>query len=300
MKTLLLFSLLFLSEFAFTQNASLLLETAYKEKSGKKLTDFFDIWQKETSVVSENELSKQNDTLKQAYKVFTAFYNPSEIGKLGGSEWGNDIYKAVSYLIAQDKIKIYFKDKIFYTEQEIDDYVVTEIKRAIKNDSTRQHFLERKDDKLSKIVLENFSPMNGFSDDIDERLVDSIKDFRPNLTCKNKVVLYLTPKYDTILNAFLGNTFLPLGSGSIMTPARATIESEKRKIFLEKKIKIWYGHWGGYWQLLSYPQVYSIAFDREMKYAKVNFRMVYEGGEAILKNSNTKWIILSAKRTWIE
>ena len=85
-----------------------------------------------------------------------------------------------------------------------------------------------------------------------------------------------------------------------MNIARSTGKSENRKKFLENYIKIWYGHWGGYWQLYSYPTASSIIFDKDMKYARIYFRMVYEGGEAILKNENNKWILISAKRTWIE
>ncbi len=85
-----------------------------------------------------------------------------------------------------------------------------------------------------------------------------------------------------------------------MNPARSSGESEKRKAFLENDIKIWYGHWGSYWQLDSYPVVYSITFDKRMLYARVDFRMVYEGGEAVLKKKNGQWVLVTSKRTWIE
>lgn len=122
----------------------------------------------------------------------------------------------------------------------------------------------------------------------------------PAVESTDKKPLYLNSKYNEILNAFLGNKHLPLGAGGIMNPARSKGQSAKRKMFLEKFIKIWYGHWGGYWQLISYPEANSITFDKEMKYARIDFRMVYEGGEAILKRENGIWKLISAKRTWIE
>ena len=65
-------------------------------------------------------------------------------------------------------------------------------------------------------------------------------------------------------------------------------------------MKIFHGHWGGYWQFLSYPQVYSITFDNDMKFARVDFRLVYQGGEAFLKNEEGVWTLMSSKLTWIE
>jgi hypothetical protein len=85
-----------------------------------------------------------------------------------------------------------------------------------------------------------------------------------------------------------------------MKPARSKGESAKRQRFLEERIKIWYGHWGGYWQLISYPEAYMITLDPELTYARVSFRLVYEGGYAIFKRVDTHWVLVTAKRTWIE
>jgi hypothetical protein len=125
-------------------------------------------------------------------------------------------------------------------------------------------------------------------------------DFRPQVKVPGKQAIYLTAARAETLRAFLGDKHLPLGAGGIMHPARSRGESEKRKTFLGKAIKIWYGHWGGYWQLDSYPVASSITFDKSMGYARVSFRMVYEGGEAILKKTGGQWVLLSSKRTWIE
>ena len=129
---------------------------------------------------------------------------------------------------------------------------------------------------------------------------DSIVHFRPEVGFASPKTVILTEYYDTLLNAFLGNTHLPLGAGNIMAPARSKGESADREAFLGRVVKIWYGHWGGYWQLHSYPLVGQLILDRKMESAQVYFRMVYEGGTAYLKKINGKWELVSAKRTWIE
>ena len=82
-----------------TQNAGKLLEKAYKKESPEMLHQFFLNWNKEVQTISENELSALNDTIRNTYNVFTAFYKPQSIDSLGGSEWGNLIYENVELLL---------------------------------------------------------------------------------------------------------------------------------------------------------------------------------------------------------
>ena len=154
MKILIFCGCLFLIEIGFSQNEGRLLEDAYKKNSTLKLKTFFDSWQKDVPTISDNELVKLNDTLQNAYKVFKAFYNPLDIDKMGGSEWKNDIYKKAYYLIVQNKIKIYLTgDKIYYSDQEIDDYVVAKINSEVKNDSLKQSLLKRINGKFPIFIL---------------------------------------------------------------------------------------------------------------------------------------------------
>ncbi len=280
---------------AYAQTPEKNLEIAYKKKSASLLKEFFNQWAQNSSPITNIDLTQLNDTVKNAYQVFTVFYKPTDINRIGGSEWGKSIYTEVDFLIVQNSIKIYFTEKIHYSDQEIEDHVRKVLKA--KDDSSRQELLQKVNGKLSTFVIRRFGPV------VSEQAIfikDSITDFRPIIDCNGKTPLYLTQSYNNLLNAFLGNTHIPFGTENIMNPARSSGESEKRKKFLEKQIKIWYGHWGGYWELYSYPQVSRIIFDKYMQYAKVEFRMVYEGGEAILKNNNGHWELLSARRTWIE
>lgn len=286
---------------AFAQSPSRLLHKAYRRNSEKLLTQFFQKWHEEVEPVTLEELSGANDTIRQMYAVFETFYKPLDLDSLGGSEWGNEIYRNVDFLIVQNQITIHFLEKVVYTDAEIDSFVVDNINRRYASDSIRQFFLKRTDGKLSQSALHLFGPDNWLVSYPDFLFTDTILDFRPQIHCGNKAPVYLNDAYDALLNSFLNkNKYIPLGKGSIMRPAMAKGKSARRKKFLEKSVKIWYGHWGGYWQLYTYPVVYSITFDAEMLYAKVDFRMVYEGGEAILKRENNTWKLISANRTWIE
>jgi hypothetical protein len=284
----------------YSQTQGALLEESYKKNSAELLKQFFLNWNQEIKTITNDELLNSNDTVNQAYQAFTAFYKPHSIGSIGGSEWGNDIYSNVDFLIVQNFIKIYFTNKIHFSEQELEDYMIENINKHVKTDSIREKYLTRKNGKFQNITIEMYGPDGGYYSNREKVLTDSIVDFRPRIDCDGKIPLYLTENYRDLLNAFLGNNHLPLGAGGIMNPARSKGQSEKRQKFLSQNIKIWYGHWGGYWQLYSYPQAYSITFDKDMQYAKINFRMIYEGGEAILKNNNGEWTVLSARRTWIE
>ncbi len=270
------------------------LEDAYAANSTKLLHQFYTDWNREIKPATDSELNAMNDTLKQAYLAFTAFYKPLNIEKLGGSEWGNDIYKSVDFFVVQNYVKIYFTPKLVYSAQDSDDRMVNYIKTTVKDTAFRARCLKRYNGKLSQMVRENFWP------DMKDTLADSIINFRPQINCDGKLPLYLNSKYEDILNRFLGDDHYQLGRSGMMTPATSKGESERRKEFLEKGIKIFYGHWGGYWQFNSYPVAGRITFDRQMRYAKVNFRMVYQGGEAILENDNGKWKLISSRLTWIE
>lgn len=288
-----------LAAFAQNEKQESLLEKAYNKNSRKELKFFFENWNEEISSITDQEFNHLNDTLKNAYAAFTAFYKPTSVDQLGGSEWGSKIYQHAKYLIVQNNVKIYLTDKIFYNEEEKEAYAIEQINRILTTEESTKAYLRRKDGKLFPHTIERFGPDSCLRED-KETFIDSIIDFKPIIKSGSKKPLYLTSEYETILNTFLGNEQLPLGTGSIMNAAKADGDSKLRQNFLENFIKIWAGHWGGYWQLISYPQAYSIVFDKKMEYARIYYRMVYEGGEAILKNNNGAWTLVSGKITWIE
>lgn len=129
---------------------------------------------------------------------------------------------------------------------------------------------------------------------------DSIINFRPELQFEQAKTLYLLPKYQIVINKFLGSKSFPLGFGGIMNPSRARGKSAKRLDFLNKKLKIIHGHWGGYWHIETHPEVFSIDFNNDKTIAKVNYRLVYQGGEAVYIKQNNEWKLKDAHLTWIE
>jgi len=308
MKKYIVIACLIITTVTYSQTQGKLLEQAYKKKSTELLNQFFINWHNEIPTISNTEFSNLNDTLKQAYNVFTAFYKPCAIDSVGGSEFGNKLYENVDYLIVQNETKIYItSDKLYYTDQEKYDFAVeyyhnwNNLKDSIKN--IRLDYLKKimESDKFKNKGVEiEYMIGRRIPEKIKTTLIDTLKKFRPEINCEGKIPVYLNEEYRNLLNAFLGNTYLPFGTGGIMNPARSKGESLKRQKFLENSIKIFFGHWGGYWQLLSYPQAYSVIFDKNMQYAKVEFRMVYQGGEAFLKNENGSWKMIFSRITWIE
>lgn len=301
---LLLLSLLSMRE-SVAQPARSPLDAAYREQSTHQLEQYLQAWQQVSIPITVAELASLTPYQQQAYAVFTAFYKPHQINSLGGSEWGNNIYQQARFLLVQNSLEIKQTDKIHYSDVEIDS-IITHPYRT-KTDSTQQvpAWTQRVNGKLPNLARRNYGLLgDSFFQEREQRaprrVVDSLPDFRPLVQVLGKQSIYLTPVLAETLTAFLGNQHTSFGRSGIMQPARARKESQKRQVFLERQLKVWYGHWGGYWQLASYPLVSAITFDRNLTYARVSFRMVYEGGEAILKRTNNQWAIVLVQRTWIE
>ncbi len=276
------------------------LEEAYKEQSITKLKFFFDDWSKSLPVASQKEREQMSKVVRESYSVYEAFYNPYDLKNRGGSEFGNDIYKDFNYLIIQDKLKIYQKDKLYYTPEEIKDYIVGQLTKERKTEWQEKILAQIDSGKISTMIMENYGPDIRRYKDSPGVLIDSVTDFRPNIAQTKAIPLFLNDNYRKLLDSFLGNTHQPLGTGGIMNPAVAKDESAKRQKFLQNYVKIFYGHWGGYWQYYSYPAVTSISFDKDGKYAMINYTMIYEGGVALLGLEAGTWKLISMKRTWIQ
>lgn len=131
----------------------------------------------------------------------------------------------------------------------------------------------------------------------------TIEQFRPKLNLGSGVkVLFLTEKYDTLLQNFLGTTSTQLGSPDIMTPSRATGMSAEREVLVKKFLPILHGHWGGYWHLTSMPTIIMI-FNRKFSKAEVHFRIGYGGRiNSYKKDYDGKWRRIKDEyiREWVE
>jgi hypothetical protein len=275
--------------FSNCQKQTNLLYQAYHSKSIKELHRFYENWESEISPMSDSNLNKCNDTIRNIYHVFQIFYNPKDIKRSGGSEFGNEIYSHVQFLLTQDLIVFGFADSL-----DKDRLVKDRIYQFAKGGKR----------KIDSLLTQYRSDSAEFESEFLEwptaKANDTLRGFRPKLSIPGVKILPLVSSYDILLNQFLANDHYNLGEGNIMTPAKSKGESNKRKIFLENYIKIWYGHWGGYWQLYSYPYVSKIIFDHRFEHALIYFTMIYEGGYAYLKKVNGNWTLIQARRTWIE
>lgn len=137
-------------------------------------------------------------------------------------------------------------------------------------------------------------------DSYSENIVDSVCDFRPEFTFDNADVLYLSLNYEIALNAFLGSDYFPLGTFGIMNPALPSEESYKRQQFLNKYLRIFHGHWGGYWHIETHPEIWVMHFDKDMQKVRFGFRVVYMFGDAYLEKRNGKWELVSSEINAIE
>jgi len=236
------------------------LQVAFTKKSDEKLLQFLDYWN--TSIkTNEDSISFGSDLRKDVVEIYKRFYNPFELSKIGEGEWGDSLYTMIKYVIIQNRI----------------DFVV------LKEDS-----------------LENNENYIFSQEDSSVLQMDSIVDFKPDITFPQTKTLYLTEDYKETLNKFLNRKHHPLGFRGIMNAARAKGSSLEKVRFLNKFLLIIHGHWGGYWYIETHPYVGRICFNKNLDFAKVYFRLVYEGGEAILKKENGKWQLLSSRLTWIE
>lgn len=280
-----------------------LLEEAYQKQDTTKLYEFFDHWAEDITPNESDTTPYEwlNERIAEAHKVFTAFYQPLQLEKIGCEPLP---YQDYPYFIVQNELyKIKVADTLPFKPEEMKGYYTDRICQTYSDDSTRQKklaYLQREINlgRMSLVFDDDwfYQPWGKINTD---EIVRDIK-FRPRVSFPNKKIVYLTDEYKKLLDDFLGDQHVDLGTESIMQVAYAKDESRQRMEFLTKAAKIFYGHWGGYWQYETYPKANSIIFDREMQRAIVYFRFVYEGGEVYLEKKDGEWTIFSGKLTWIE
>ena len=278
-----------------------LLRNAYKQNSTSLLYQFFDNW---SNAVSSNENEAKNKWVAEAHKVFAAFYQPLQLERLGCRSEDKDLYKNCPYFIVQSTLNaIYVADAIPVGPDEYEAYFTNRINQMYPEDSIRQKYLgylrrvEKREDSYPDFDFE----WEGISwTKIPTTKVGSKISFRPPVNFPNKKIVYLTNKYKRLLNGFLRNEHVGFAKESIMQVAYSKGKSRMRMEFINTAARIFYGHWGGYWQYETYPQATWIVIDSQMQRAVVFFRFVYQGGEVILEKQNGEWTFVSSKFTWIE
>lgn len=278
------------------------LETSYTENSIEKLRTYLNNWANEIKPISDKELRDQKEYVKAAYGIFEVLFDPHNIGRLGVKQFRYDVYRNYHYFIIPQKVGIYTTGKVYFNEEETDAYTIEAVKKYVVPDSLKPIFIDRIKNRYNyhQQIIDSYGPYGHMYKDSTWAIIDSIVNFRPRVVQIAGVPLYLTKKYEMELVNFLGNTHVPFATGGVQNISKATGESAKRQAFLQNLIKIAHGHWGGYWELKTPPSIHTITFDKDFKYAKVDFVLIYEGGSAFLKLEKGQWQFISAKRVWQE
>lgn len=273
-----------------------LLKEAYRSKSTKMLYTFFDNWSEE---VKSNEGEAQNPYVAEAHKVFAAFYQPQQI--IAKDIDCHVLYDEQPYFIVQSSLwKILQAETILYRQEEIDSLMIARIRRMYSDDTVEQQdWIKYVRDNHPNLCYESSDAIRQF-ELIATTTLDSAVEFRPPVHFEGKKVVYLTKKYEKMLNSFLGKRHIAFSEENIMQPAKSKGKSLSKHRFFNQAALIFYGHWGGYWQYETYPEAEQIIFNPEMNRAVVMFRFVYEGGEAVLEKQNGEWKVVDTRFTWIE
>ena len=295
--------LLLLCSALHAQNPSqaALIEKAYQDSSVTLLYEFFDNWSAETS---SNENYAPNKWVAEAHKVFKAFYQPLQLDKIGCGEYESRFsYQELPYFIVQNSLyRISVTDTLPFKPDEFEAYFTNRINQTYSDDSIRKKWIKyfQNEKGFGNILWLNGFPNNPAWRELDITAVDSSIEFRPQVSFPGKKIVYLTYDYIQLLNKFLGNTHVELGENGIMQPAYTKDESRQRMLFLTKAARIFYGHWGGYWQYETYPRANTIIFDTRMQRAVVNFRVIYEGGMVYLEKKDGEWTVVYGELVWME
>lgn len=124
---------------------------------------------------------------------------------------------------------------------------------------------------------------------------DSLTNFRPRLRFPDTEVVYLTEEFESLISDFL----TVATSTSSWRDHELQEERERRRQFIGRMAHIIPGHWFG-WHILTHPEAYMVEIDSTLTRARVEFRIVYEGGYADFEREDGEWRLREARRVWIE
>ena len=261
MRLLLLTGMLFFQLATTAQYQATLLNKAYKSNSSKKFKLFLDRWSKSSTPISSKALSKQDDTIKMVYELYTAFYQPKDLSPLGVPEGGNAAYANASYLVIQDNIK-------YAVENALPVFGTTDSEQPDYN-------------KLDETINSS------------KAVPKIIKNFRPKVDFETTKILSLTAYYDSALSRFL--KIKPSTAPKNAALQNQLEHDEKKEHFLSQYLVMIKRHWGQYWDIISYPEASQITLDRSLHYAVINYRFSGKAGIAYYKKNEGKWMLVGSR-----
>ncbi|GAB3919870.1 hypothetical protein GCM10028827_00600 [Mucilaginibacter myungsuensis] len=125
------------------------LDIAYKHNSSKQLFNFLNTWHKHVKPVSDSEVAKQPDTVKNAYAAATTYY----INFYKSRSLFAKLKRMPRFFVYPDTVKVQFIQRLVYSEAEIDSFIAKRMIKYRVPDSIRKTALNRVDGKLSTRIL---------------------------------------------------------------------------------------------------------------------------------------------------
>ena len=273
------------------QTESQLLTTAYSKDSAKLFESVLDRWY-QTNQQDSLPSPQTNDTILDAYQVFKDFFKPENFDTIAGTALSKKNYENHSYILVQNSIEICFTNRVYYSQYEADSIGLDYSKRQLMKTSPPQSEYEFMTKNYGRMPIDMIRSNAKFKiaemNPVKHRA--TINDFRPDIRLPDKKVIYLNGHIDTMTNEFLGNRYMP---GGVRVFALSTqSDNTKRKKALEQYMKIWYGKKNDNWQLISYPYVQSITFDKNRSYALLKIKFPYLDGNALMKRESQGWKVI--------
>ncbi len=94
------------------ENNNLTLEKCFQDSSLAEFETYLNTWHVNINPVSPNEFLSLSDTLRSIYQIYSSFYDPFHLEKYCTtgrcSEFGNNFYEGLEYVIVQNKIRYTF------------------------------------------------------------------------------------------------------------------------------------------------------------------------------------------------
>lgn len=270
---------------SFAQTEYDKLNKAYRLRSQKLLKGFFEEWKNESKPISDSEFAQLNDTIKESYYLFNAVFKEivaTHLKNMNSSFNENNL----KFYIVQNELFINKWPKVYYNEDEIDSFIVHQIKNHSKlKDSTKSKFLRRTNGKLSLMMYDNFSPRA--IHDYHSYSIKHVKDFRPRVP--GVTVLYLNEDYERRIQSFLFNNKQDNDKSIDRALDKRVINKVKRKKRFLEKWTIFL--WDELLEFRTIPHIHSIVFDDKLEYAKVYFE-TYKLDHQYYKKEEGKWILI--------
>ena len=293
MRFYLLLSAIFVSICIFGQTNENPLEIAARARGNKLYDDFFEKWAKEVKPISSEEFLKLNDTAREAYNVFTAFYDPVK-NHVSSRGPGFDRYEKSKYIVIQDSMPVFISDKPLFKQVGKDTIEI----ETLNDDWEDSIYIIHYQSRYKKWVGELLWKKRGDTSKHYDHLFDTLINFRPQVKLVDKMTLYLTPQYFKTMSDYLNASSIVgprVNEGVDFGSLVKFIWKRKRR--LDKYVSAYFADFSSYgyvhlyrWLISSYPQVFSITFDHSLQTAKVEFSMhSVDIGMALYKKENGQW-----------